>query len=518
MTGPTGVGVLHPQLLEALLEMGVSPEMFLAAQQQPIAVADTIEQQTDPMFPVEQLLDVQPSPAPEISVNPPPEAGGGSVLPGGLLQRILGGLGGMDANVREGLIGAGLGILGAQGTYGDFGAAVGQGGLVGLNLYGLAKRRTGIDSAKRAQIEAQKEAAREQRALKRLSVLQSLADRNPEAANQMLAKDKELQQYIPLLPGGTFRGDPGKPTIQVNERTGQVFAINAATGTVAPIGNIGAQPPVGGGDTGQFTQEILNPETGIPEVWRFDRRGNPIQKLGIAPPRGGMSVEVDPKTGQVRFSTGGAAKVPSSVVSKAYETYDAARQAANVAEALLPAIEDTSVGILGDLQSMKYGAAAQMKGALGSFLRNAEADLRPVLASAGIDPDKTFDPNRATVEVLGDTLAIMHRRASGDTRLSNFDFDTARAALGLNQKLISADDVRHRVKLVRDIARMQERMMQDRIQELTGQPPAGGPIPGGRPAAASGAERKSARDRFEELMAQGVSEEEAYQLLAEEGY
>src|SRR5690606_32891091 len=215
--------------------------------------------------------------------------------------------------------------------------------------------------------------------------------------------------------------------------------------------------------------------------------------------------------------TGGAAKVPSSVVSKAYETYDAARQAANVAEALLPAIEDTSVGILGDLQSMKYGAAAQMKGALGSFLRNAEADLRPVLASAGIDPDKTFDPNRATVEVLGDTLAIMHRRASGDTRLSNFDFDTARAALGLNQKLISADDVRHRVKLVRDIARMQERMMQDRIQELTGQPPAGGPIPGGRPAAASGAERKSARDRFEELMAQGVSEEEAYQLLAEEG-
>lgn len=122
----------------------------------------------------------------------------------------------------QGLMAAGLGMLGAQGTYGDTMSALGQGGLQGIKTYQGAKRREDIAKAKADELKslekradanirmkerelAAKEresdskvgTAREKAMLSKLARLQSMAAQgNEKEAREIFANDPELQQYL----------------------------------------------------------------------------------------------------------------------------------------------------------------------------------------------------------------------------------------------------------------------------------------------------------------------------------
>lgn len=530
---------LPPELMQTLLEMGIDPYEWAAglAGAPPLAppdmqggdpsafvlpemtvmgdlpppetVGEIVSRENDPMLLANAGLDVAPRPEPEIGITPPEPPAESP----GIVGRALGGLGSMlgDAG-REALMATGFGILGAQNTYGSALSALGQGGLAGMTTYGYAKRRAQFDEQRKLQLEAQKDAAREARLQKRLSSLQTIAKTNPEGANAMLAKDPELQAYIPLLPGGTFKGDKGKPTVQVNQRSGDVFAIDTAGGSVQKIGNVGAQPPVGGGDTGQFTQELVNPETGLPEVWRFDRRGNPIAKLGVAPSKG-MAVEVGPD-GSVRLATGGQ-KLPASAETKALEAIDSADLAENVIDNLDQALEQENVGLIGDMRTVTYGALSQAQGlAFSRALTNAVGDIAArAMGRDDINPNVLFDSKLSTVQVLGNTASYLYAKVlNPDGRISDADVRNAARALGFDSKLANVDDLRHRLGMFKALMQQQREIAQSRIG---GQ--GNGTQMAVRPREQAGG-KQSAEARLKDLVAGGMSEDAAYEQLVREGY
>lgn len=140
---------------------------------------------------------------------------------GGKVKDILSALAPSEAGA-QGLMAAGLGMMGAQGTYGSTTSALGQGGLAGVKTYQQAKRREDVAQAKadqlkslekradqtirmkREELDAKKsdatskqETAREKAILSKLARLQSMAAQgNEREAREIFAQDKELQEYL----------------------------------------------------------------------------------------------------------------------------------------------------------------------------------------------------------------------------------------------------------------------------------------------------------------------------------
>lgn len=422
-----------------------------------------------------------------------------------------------ESDSGQAIMAAGLGMLGAQGTYGSTAGAIGQGGIVGLNAYQGAQRTRQINDLRQQQIEASREAAREAKLQSRLKTLQTLAADNPDAANVMLARDTELQEYIPMLPGGTFRGDPGKPSIITNERSGNVFAVDSVSGTVTPIGNIGAQPPVSaGGETGQFTRDVVNPETGLAETWRFDRNGNPIRKLGIAPQSGsGLSVQMDPETGRVIGISQGQ-KVPSVVEANAYRSIDAAETLERMVDNLDAALDQSKVGLVGDIGQMTMGALAQVRGLpLPRAVQNMVSDVIATARGNGekIDEKTLLDPNTPVVRVLSVTVPRLYAKMlDPGGKLSDADSRDAMRALGFDNPLANVDDIRGRLRMVKALATQQREQAQRHLKS------ASGGVSGLPGAPRAGGERETAvspeEQRFNALVASGMSEDEAYAEMA----
>ena len=113
--------------------------------------------------------------------------------------------------------------------------------------------------------------------------------------------DRELQdwEYQQLMlttagpyapaPAGPSDGAPVYSNTHIDPVTGELKGINEKTGRleVVPGATFGVPPRGGGGAGGEpplpFRQTLVNPETGLKEVWLLDpRTGTPIQNLGLA--------------------------------------------------------------------------------------------------------------------------------------------------------------------------------------------------------------------------------------------
>lgn len=140
---------------------------------------------------------------------------------GGKITDVLGKFAPGDA-AAQGMMAAGLGMLGAQGTYGNSMSAIGQGGGEGIKVYQQAKRREDVAKAKAdqlASLEKRADAnikmkreelaaktrdsntrtaqANERLALARLREYRMMADQGMEReARELFANDIELQQLL----------------------------------------------------------------------------------------------------------------------------------------------------------------------------------------------------------------------------------------------------------------------------------------------------------------------------------
>ena len=525
---PQVAAMLSPQEIEMLREMGIDPDEYLGGQvgfpsgafddggqmPPPLTVGDAIDQPTDPMFPVEQSLDVAPQPAPQVGVTPesrqqaPPQANGLR----GLFEALS-----FDAPMGQALMAAGFGTLGAQGTQGSTLAALGQGGFAGMQAHGYAKRRQDIEQYKRDQLAAAQEAARTKRIESIISTAEKLAGSGQHAAaTKIINSNPDVLEHLNAQRGEIIYGPkPADPKIHVTPRTGRVFSITP-TG-VRQVGQVDAEPLQGPDPyAGMSTERIFNPETGQTEVVRFDRRGNRVATLGAAPPSSKMSVSYNPETGEFSFAEGAdTVKTSPAVVSAAYERLDASDTAVKLADQLLESVNSGSVGLWSDITKTTLGSIAQVDAALGQSISRAIAEATPDLEKAGYDAGKLFNKDKSTVEALGDLLAInIHKSAEGSSRgLTDFDFKTARGRIGLGQSLISPDDVKYRIGLLRDKALGDSESAAARIQELTQKAPAGRMLP---PAASGAAKKKTRAERFSELVAGGADEQAAYDALAAE--
>lgn len=154
--------------------------------------------------------------------QPPPNLGEPSPPTGisGIASGATGGLSNLlkafspDTAAGQGLLGMGLGILGAKGTYGDPAAAIGQGALTGLESYQKAKRYEGIDKFKRDQLSSVEKRADEENRIKRdtaasteknqtaqrmmdkLQQIRLVGEYSPAEARDLFAKDTELQDFL----------------------------------------------------------------------------------------------------------------------------------------------------------------------------------------------------------------------------------------------------------------------------------------------------------------------------------
>lgn len=513
------------------VRMGASSAAF--PQPPATTVEDTFE--PDPNAPVDPAMNVQPDPAPVVGIEQKDAAGVGAEQPKeepGIGQRVLGLL--SSGPMAEALMATGFGMLGAQNTYGNLGAAVGQGGLKGVEAFGLATRRGQKERAAEMQAKlaekrlvAQEEAQKRSRLNSKLNVLSTFASKNPEAAKAYYEKNPDLQAELGNMDSGVLlKGEKGKPSV-IRRKDG-VYLVDPATMQATRVGGIPAEPETASaGRDGRFTKQIQNPETGVVEEVLFDRDGNQIRTLGYAKPTGGgPRVTVDPKTGQITFDQSGGKKMNSTMAKTALDKFRSAEAGAVTAKKLIRAISDENIGIAGDLRQTTFGALAQGKTLLGMVARSLQSETERAIAESGrkdLVNANIFDPNRSAIKVFGDTLAIMMQRASGDTRLSDFDMKNAKARTGLDESLANSSDVIARIENI------YETMLEQAASAASDYETAGGPndlrenalipiptLDEVRDRIAGGGKRKSKDERWQELRDQLGSDDAANEAMAKE--
>ncbi len=141
---------------------------------------------------------------------------------GGKVKDIFSAIMSPSDAAAQAMMSAGLGMMGAQGTYGSTMSAIGQGGAEGIKTYQTAKRREDVAKAKADQLkslekradeniklkreelagktsaQASKDAdAKEKRLAAKLTQLRMLAAQgNTAEARDIFSKDPELQEYL----------------------------------------------------------------------------------------------------------------------------------------------------------------------------------------------------------------------------------------------------------------------------------------------------------------------------------
>lgn len=165
----------------------------------PASVRDAVSRETDPLAGMRDELNAAPASAkPEVTVTEPP--GGNKLVESpGSLGKILGLLS-PDSAFGQGLMAAGFGALGARGTYGNTGAAIGQGGLYGVQAYQQAKKEQDDQATRKLAI-----TSADARAAAKNKLDQSSADQKASAADRKYALDK-AKALIEVAKNGDVEG------------------------------------------------------------------------------------------------------------------------------------------------------------------------------------------------------------------------------------------------------------------------------------------------------------------------
>jgi hypothetical protein len=304
---------------EAAITRGTTaapPEPVLPISQNPARPGTGLSASGDPSF-VSRLLDLSSGNISPGEAEVPP---GGDTLkadqPGfldklkntigigkgaeqGVLGKTLDTLG--SPELMQGLIGAGLGMMGAQGTYGNVGAAIGKGGLVGLAAYDEAARQAQKDRALQQKAASDLNAQNLKQAEAQLKLVPDLLkSRNPKniaAANTIIGSPLVQTYFKALGPGVVLGGDLDKPSIIHDGPTGQIVLADPNSREVTQIGQMRPEPRnpppaetefrVLKNDPRQSWYDKNLPENADVEVLISKRGGAPIAVYGLAGGKGG---------------------------------------------------------------------------------------------------------------------------------------------------------------------------------------------------------------------------------------
>lgn len=473
--------MLTPEMIQMLMdEYGVDAETFLGGgmwkEQPPLTVQDTMK----------PMPEVAPDPTPEVSpqvgVNPEnnPSVGTRDTW----YAKLLGGLGdnfSTSTPMGEALMGLGMGILGAQNTYGSTMNAIGQGGTQALNTYGYAKRREQIEQYKKDQLVAQKEASAGKRVENLLATAKQLADSGQyQAANKIISSNPAVLESLHLGRGDVLFGPKSKdPQYYVAKETGRVFSYGPDGVTL--VGSVDAQPDQGPDPySGSFTKEVTDPTTGQAVLRLYSRDGRVIRDLD-GTPKGQPQLAFDPTTGTYRLvETNDNMKPPGELLNTSYSKFDAASTLIDITTTMDDAIakSPSSVGFLGMLKSTTLATVGQADAATGGAIKRFVAQAGAEAQRSGLkNADVLFnDPSRSTIEALSDAMAVMRWKLieNNPRGLTDNDLKAARAGVGVEGWLTSPDQARFKIGLARDLAVSEMEKAKKRIAELTaGRAPAG---------------------------------------------
>lgn len=435
----------------------------------PLSVRDAVSRETDPTAGMKDELSAAPaSPRPEVGVGELlPEVPATPATPGnsklaespGTLGKILGLLS-PDSAFGQGLMAAGFGALGARGTYGNTGAALGQGGLFGVGAYQSAVKEQRLGDAAKAKVAEDLHAQQLKRVEAKLGMIQKLSDNQPEAANRLM-KDPEVQAYLNGLGTGVvFTGKQDKRVSHFNSQTGQLVVYDPNSDSSRLVGQYAAAPRAAG-DSGAYNQEIINdPQSpnydsaypvGALIAGRFDRGARRIGTSGSVPEKGTTEITYDENGRPVvtigKKSGGG---VPAATVTKAEDDLKSAASLRGYVGELKNAVTQDNIGIWGKIKDAKFGALATLSGSsptaktIVDTVTNMRNSLSP--EDAKMVPG-LYDDKLAAVQVYANALAVKMARAQhGSGNLGQKEIDNYKTMLGLdNANIVSADQVQARL-------------------------------------------------------------------------
>lgn len=564
-TQTPSASMLTPQQIQMLLEMGIDPEQYLnSGQKPPMTVGDTISQPMNPMFGMQQGLDIRPDPQPQIGVNPqsidfpsqgfddtappdqpqmPPPSGGlaAGLMPPpqqapapqqppaedpGIIAKVLGGLGSISDPAKQGLIATGLGILGAQGTRGSTLAAVGQGGLTGMAAYDYAKRTEDVKKAAEQKRADDLDAAKLKKIEYKLSYAQKLADDgNVDAANAIIKNNPDVQDYIKSMGTGVFfKGKPDKLEFHANDATGEHYSFDPISGKETLISKVTPTPREGPDPYRGYTNEDLanlpntpgyDPglPTGAPHKVRLDPSGKVVASIGAAPLRAGAGTYVTDTDGNTTIASPGQ-KMPAAIETAENNTIQRTNNFIASARNLKDVLDQGNIGARGGMATTMYGVAANvLPKPVADYVASMRSKTDPK-ANPGL-----FDDNLSATKVLSEAAVtqyaevLMPPGARGAP--SKQHMDNARHALGFDLGVPSAGDISKRLDTAIGMATATQQRAQATYSAYGKEPPVGADQYQ-KPPAGPGAPPPRDQDRKarEALEKQGYTDKQIIDMLA----